>query len=128
VCAECERTKEAALETRESAGAPGECPEAEYSGDLPLPRLGRIGLQEEAAVEPVTFEDFGRIPIPGGEVMTFSMRREDNGIQHAVHQAHLAHLAHGVSPHGGRIDRDRAWRRGRWPAALPPDMAEATRD
>jgi hypothetical protein len=54
--------------------------------------------------------------------MTFTLGREEIGIRHAVHQAHL------VSLHGSRIDRDRAWCCGRWPAALRDELAEAARD
>ena len=54
--------------------------------------------------------------------MTFTLRREENGIRHAVDQAYL------VSLHRSRTDRDRAWCRARWPAALRDEMAEAARD
>jgi hypothetical protein len=72
--------------------------------------------------EPGAFEELGRTPIPGGELVTFTLRWEENGVPHAAHQAHL------VSLDGGRIDRDQVWCGGRWPAALLAEMAEAARD
>jgi hypothetical protein len=72
--------------------------------------------------EPGSFEELGRIPIPGGELVTFTLCWEENGVPHAVHQAHL------VSLREGRIERDQAWCGGRWPAALLAEMAEAARD
>ena len=77
--------------------------------------LGRWGA------EPGAFEVLGRVPIPGGGD---DIHHASGGERcpHAVHQAHL------VSRHGGRIDRDQASCGGRWPAALPAEMAEAARD
>lgn len=71
--------------------------------------------------EPGTFEDLNRIPIEGGELVTFTLRWEENGVPHAVHQAHVLWLR------AGRIVKDQAWCGGRWPASLLADMDEAGR-
>ena len=69
--------------------------------------------------DPGTFEDLTRTPVPGGELVTFTLRWEENGIPHAVHQAHVLSV--------GRkgIVRDQVWCGGRWPAALLAEMADA---
>ncbi len=69
--------------------------------------------------DPGTFEDLTRTPMPGGELVTFTLRWEENGVPHAVHQAHVL----SVSPDG--IVRDQVWCGGRWPAALLAEMAGA---
>jgi len=69
--------------------------------------------------DPGTFEDLTRTPVPGGELVTFTLRWEENGIPHAVHQAHVL----SVGRHG--IVRDQVWCGGRWPAALLAEMADA---
>lgn len=69
--------------------------------------------------DPGTFEDLTRTPVPGGELVTFTLRWEENGVPHAVHQAHVL----SVGGHG--IVRDQVWCGGRWPAALLAEMADA---
>ena len=71
--------------------------------------------------DPGTFEDLTRIPIEGGELVTFTRRWEENGVPHAAHQAHV------LSLRAGRIVKDQVWCGGRWPASLLADMAEAGR-
>ena len=71
---------------------------------------------------PGTFEELTRTPVPGGELVTFTLHWRENGVPHAVHQAHV------VAVSGGRIVQDQAWCGGRWPAALLAEMAEAGRD
>jgi len=71
--------------------------------------------------DPGTFEELSRTPVPGGELVTFTLHWQENGVPHAVHQAHV------VTVSGGRIVRDQAWCGGRWPAALLAEMAEAGR-
>jgi hypothetical protein len=65
-----------------------------------------------------TFEDLTRTPVPGGELVTFTLRWEENGVPHAAHQAHVLSVA------GPGIVRDQVWCGGRWPAALLAEMAE----
>ena len=43
--------------------------------------------------DPGTFEDLTRTPVPAGELVTFTLRWEENGVPHAVHQALLAEMA-----------------------------------
>ena len=69
--------------------------------------------------DPGSFEDLTRTPVPGGELVTFTLRWEENGVPHAVHQAHVL----SVGGHG--IVRDQVWCGGRWPAALLAEMADA---
>jgi hypothetical protein len=67
--------------------------------------------------DPGAFEDLTRTPVPGGELVTFTLRWEENGVPHAVHQAHV------ISFRDNRIVRDQVWCGGRWPAALLAEMA-----
>ena len=69
--------------------------------------------------EPGTFEELTRTPVPGGELVTFTLRWEEKGVPHAAHQAHVLSVA------GHGIARDQVWCGGRWPAALLAEMADA---
>jgi hypothetical protein len=85
---------------------------------------GADGVGAELArwyADPGTFEELTRTPVPGGELVTFTLHWQENGVPHAVHQAHV------VAVHRGRIVQDQAWCGGRWPAALLAEMAEAGR-
>ena len=62
-------------------------------------------------------EDVSRTPLPGGELVTFTLRWEEGGVPHAVHQAHVLSIV------DGRIQGDQVWCGGRWPAALLAEMA-----
>jgi len=54
--------------------------------------------------DPGTFEELTRTPLPGGELVTFTLRWQENGVPHAVHQAHV------VAVSGGRIEMAEAGR------------------
>ena len=69
--------------------------------------------------DPGTFEDLTRTPVAGGELVTFTLRWEENGVPHAAHQARVLSVA------AHRIVRDQVWCGGRWPAALLAEMADA---
>jgi hypothetical protein len=66
-----------------------------------------------------TFEELRRTPLPTGELVEFTLRFEDGGIPHAVHQVHILELAH------EKLVRDQVWCGGRWSATLLAEMAEA---
>jgi hypothetical protein len=66
-----------------------------------------------------TFEELSRTPLPEGELVTFTLRWEEDGVPHAVHQAHLLTVA------AERITTDQVWCGGRWPAGLLAEMAAA---
>ncbi len=83
---------------------------------------GAAAVRAELArwyADPGTFEELTRTPVPGGELVTFTRRWEENGVPHAAHQAHVLLVA----DHG--IVRDQVWCGGRWPAALLAEMADA---
>ena len=83
---------------------------------------GAAAVRAELArwyADPGTFEELTRTPVPGGELVTFTLRWEENGVPHAAHQAHVLLVA----DHG--IVRDQVWCGGRWPAALLAEMADA---
>ena len=65
------------------------------------------------------FEEVRRTPIPGGELVEFTLCWEEQGVPHAAHQAHV------LSVVDGRIAADRVWCGGRWPAALLAEMDAA---
>ncbi|MGH3763990.1 MAG: hypothetical protein ACRDS0_30220 [Pseudonocardiaceae bacterium] len=66
-----------------------------------------------------SFEELKRTPLPTGELIEFTLRWEQGGVPHAVHQVHIVELT------GGQISRDQVWCGGRWPATLLAEMAEA---
>jgi ketosteroid isomerase-like protein len=62
-------------------------------------------------------EDVSRTALPGGALVTFTLRWEERGVPHAAHQAHV------LSIEDGRIEIDQVWCGGRWSAALLAEMA-----
>jgi ketosteroid isomerase-like protein len=66
-----------------------------------------------------SFEELVRTPLPAGELVEFTLRWDDDGVPHAVHQAHVVEVA------AGRIARDTVWCGGRWSATLLAEMADA---
>ena len=69
--------------------------------------------------DPGHFEELRRLPLPGGELVEFTLCWEENGIPHACHQVHVLGLDN------GKIVVDRAWCGGRWPASLLAEMGES---
>jgi hypothetical protein len=65
------------------------------------------------------FEELKRTPLPTGELVEFTLRWEEGGVPHAVHQAHV------VEVHDRQITRAQVWCGGRWSATLLAEMAEA---
>jgi hypothetical protein len=66
-----------------------------------------------------SFQELKRTPLPTGELVEFTLRWEEGGVPHAVHQVHIVEVT------DGRISRDQAWCGGRWSATLLAEMAEA---
>jgi hypothetical protein len=102
-------------------------PDAALDATVPHWRFNRRG---EAAVrdelsgwyhDPGRFEALSRTPLPGGELVEFTLSWEEGGVPHACHQAHVLRLA------DGRITADTVFCGGRWPASLLAEMAEAER-
>jgi hypothetical protein len=88
----------------------------------------RFSVRGEAAVraelsrwyaDAGSFEELKRTPLPTGELVEFTLRWEQGGVPHAIHQAHIVEVT------DGRISRDQVWCGGRWPATLLAEMAEA---
>jgi hypothetical protein len=71
--------------------------------------------------DPGRFEELSRQPLPGGELVEFTLTWEEHGVPHACHQVHV------LSVGDGRIRADTAFCGGRWPASLLAEMAEAER-
>ena len=69
---------------------------------------------------PARFEEFDRQPMPGGEVLSYFLTWEQDGVPHAGHHCHLLTLAS-----DGRIAHDRVWCGGRWDASLLAEMGAA---
>jgi hypothetical protein len=65
------------------------------------------------------FLDLQRTPIPGGELVEFTLTWTEEGIPHRVHQAHILRLSE------DRVAADTAFCGGRWPAELIAQMEEA---
>ena len=71
--------------------------------------------------DPGTFEELCRHPIPGGEVVEFTLTWDECGVPHAARQAHVLKLdAVGHIIHGAM------WCGGRWSASLLAEMAAAS--
>jgi len=68
------------------------------------------------------FDELKRTPLPTGELVEFTLRWEEGGVPHAVHQAHVLELTE------GRITRDQVWCGGRWSAPLLAEMAGVNSD
>jgi hypothetical protein len=69
-----------------------------------------------------TFEELKRTRLPTGELVEFTLRWDEGGVPHAVHQAHVLEVADGC------ITRDQVWCGGRWSAALLAEMAGVDSD
>lgn len=66
---------------------------------------------------PGRFEELERRPTSHGEVVTYLLAWEENGVPHAAHHCHVLSLAP-----DGRIARDEVWCGGRWDASLLAQM------
>jgi hypothetical protein len=69
---------------------------------------------------PGAFEELERLPVDGGEVVTYLLAGSERGIPHAAHHCHV--LRFDVD---GRLSGDRFFCGGRWDAALLARMARA---
>lgn len=58
----------------------------------------------------------------GGEVVTYLLTWQEDGVPHAAHHAHVL-----LVDERGRITSDTVFCGGRWPAGLLAEMAEAAR-
>jgi hypothetical protein len=66
-----------------------------------------------------SFEELKRTPLPSGELVEFTLRWEEGGVPHAVHQVHILEVT------DAGITRDQVWCGGRWSATLLAEMAGA---
>lgn len=66
--------------------------------------------------DPATLSEVVRTPVPGGEIVRFSLAWLEDGQPWAAHQVHLVDLV------DGRIARQDVWCGGRWPAALQAEI------
>ena len=71
--------------------------------------------------EPAVIEELERLPVDGGEVVTYLITWVERGVPHAAHHCHV--LRFGA---GGRIAADRFFCGGRWDAGLLAEMAAAS--
>jgi hypothetical protein len=69
--------------------------------------------------DPGRFEALRRLPLPGGELVEFTLAWDEQGVAHACHQAHILRTG------DGRVTADTAFCGGRWPAPLLADMKAA---
>lgn len=99
--------------------------DAVLDATVPQWRYATSGGEKVAAelsrwyADPGQFEEVRRTPLPGGELVEFTLTWEEHGIPHAAHQVHVLTVT------DGRISSDRAWCGGRWPAALLAEMDAA---
>ena len=69
---------------------------------------------------PAAFEELERLPVAGGEVITYLLTWEENGVPQAAHHCHVLRF-----DEEGCIARDRFFCGGRWDAARLAEMAAA---
>ena len=69
--------------------------------------------------DPGSYQELQRTPLPGGELVTFTLVWEEDGVPHAAHQAHVLGIE------GDRVVRHEVWCGGRWSAELQAEMADA---
>ncbi|HKH07204.1 MAG TPA: hypothetical protein VKA65_18695 [Acidimicrobiales bacterium] len=70
--------------------------------------------------DPGRFEELRRLPVPGGELVEYTLSWEESGVPHAAHHAHVLILGR-----DGRIVDDHVFCGGRWNAALLAEMESA---
>ena len=66
-----------------------------------------------------TFDELIRLPLADGELVSYTLSWEVDGIPHACHQIHVLTVG------DDRIVADRVWCGGRWPAQLLAEMEAA---
>jgi hypothetical protein len=69
--------------------------------------------------DPATFEELERVPVPGGEVVSYLLAWTQDGVPHTAHHMHLLRVE------GDHIVSDRVLCGGRWPQSLMDEMAAA---
>lgn len=115
----------AAIESATIPAAGVFAPDAVLDATVPNWRFtvyGADSIEETLAgwyADPGRFETLTRVPIEGGELLSFVLTWEEQGEPHMCHQAHVLEVE------GGRIVRDTVWCGGRWDSALMAEMAEA---
>jgi hypothetical protein len=67
--------------------------------------------------DPGELHEVRRSPVPGGEVVRFTLTWTEHGERMAAHQVHLLDVDE------GRITRQEAWCGGRWDARTQQEMA-----
>lgn len=70
---------------------------------------------------PGALEELERRPTPDGEVLTYTVTWEEDGVPFAARHVHV------LTVEGDRITRDQVWCGGRWPAPLLAEMEAARR-
>ena len=101
-------------------------PDATLDATVPGWRFHRRGPEAIAAeysrwfADAGRFEELDRHPLDDGELVTYLLAWEENGIPHAGHHCHVLSL-----DDSGRIRSDRVFCGGRWDATLLAEMATA---
>lgn len=70
--------------------------------------------------DPGAFDELDRLPIDGGEVVTYLLTWVEKGVPHAAHHCHSLRF-----DAAGHIIADRVFCGGRWDAGLLAEMAAA---
>lgn len=110
---------------RSGNGIPQELYSTDACLDATVPnwRFSKRGAQEIAAeygrwfADAGAFEELVRVPVAGGEVVTYLLTWEEHGVPHAAHHCHSLTL-----DDDGRIASDVVFCGGRWPASLLAEM------
>jgi hypothetical protein len=92
--------------------------DAVLDATVPMWRFEVHGAEAVAAqtsgwyADPGTLTELVREPLPGGEVVRFTLEWLENGEPWAAHQVHF------IATEADRITRQQVWCGGRWPAAV----------
>ena len=85
---------------------------------FPATRAGAVAQQLSGwFADPGKFEELERLPIDGGEVVTYLLTWVERGVPHAAHQCHVLRF-----DDEGRIASDKVFCGGRWDAGLLAEM------
>ena len=107
-----------AIETTSIGGAEVFAPDAPVEATVPHWRFTVVGdgaKRTESAkwyADKGQFDELTRSPLAEGEVVSYTLSWEQNGIPHACHQVHVLTVSDDL------IVADRVWCGGRWPADL----------
>ncbi|HEX9258383.1 MAG TPA: hypothetical protein VF855_02525 [Acidimicrobiales bacterium] len=81
--------------------------------------IAATSVLQDWYANPARYEELDRVPVPGGEIVTFFLTWQERGMPFAAHQAHV------IAVRDGRIASDKVFCGGRWNAQRLAEMGAA---